>query len=94
MYQAEAQLGSIKVLTVDNRGWNPVELADRAVERIISIGDSSHPLIAEQARAFREHIRQVITFYLKEAQNSERTTICAQLDQRGHRDLADIIRKL
>jgi len=94
MFNGELVGGSVNVLTVDNRGWNPEELADRAVNRIISIGDSSHPLVAEQARAFREHIRQVLVHYIREAQDSERTTICAKLRVQGHADLAHIIEDL
>lgn len=94
MHQAEIGLGGIQVHTTSNRGWNPEELADRAVDRIVSVGDSSHPVIREQALAFKEHIRQVVAFYLREAQRSERTTICALLDQQGHADMANIIRSL
>ncbi len=94
MHQAEAQLGSIQVHTVSNRGWNPEELAGRAVDRIVSVGDSSHPVIRDQARAFKENIRQVVEFYLREAQRSERTTICALLDQQGRTDMANIVRSL
>lgn len=89
-----ALLGGVTVQTVSNRGWNPEELAERALSRIIQVGDESHPAIRDQAQAFKEHIRHVLVFYLNEAQKSERTTICAKLQAQGQDDLAKIIRGL
>lgn len=89
-----ALLGGVTVQTVSGRGWNPEELADRALGRIIQVGDTSHPAIRDQANAFKEHIRHVLVFYLREAQKSERTTICAKLQAQGQTDLADLIRSL
>jgi hypothetical protein len=89
-----ALLGGVTVQAVSNRGWNPEELADRALGKIIQVGDTSHPAIRDQAIAFKDHIRQVLVFYLREAQKSERTTVCAQLQQHGHADLANMIRSL
>lgn len=92
--QVAALLGGIKVHTVSNRGWSPEEIADRALEKIIYVGDNVDPVLRDQAVAFKAHIRQVLVFYLREAQNSERTTICAKLQQQGHADLANLIRSL
>lgn len=89
-----ALLGGVTVQTVSGRGWNPEELADRALGRIIQVGDTSHPAIRDQANAFKEHIRHVLVFYLSEAQKSERTTICAKLQAQGQTDLANLIRSL
>lgn len=89
-----ALLGGITVQTVSGRGWSPEELADRALGKIIQVGDTSHPAIRDQANAFKEHIRGVLVFYLREAQKSERTTICAQLQAQGQADLAELIRKV
>jgi hypothetical protein len=89
-----ALLGGVSVHTVSNRGWNPEELADRALDKIIHIGESSPPAIREQALAYKERIRHVLMFYLREAQSSERTTICVKLEQQGHSSLAGIIRSL
>lgn len=87
-------LGPVNVFTTSNRGFQPEEIAERALDKIIYIGDKSHPVLTEQAKAFKEHIRDVLIFYLREAQKSERTTICAKLAQHGHGDLAKIIGEL
>lgn len=89
-----ALLGGVTVHTVSNRGWNPEELVDRALDKIIHVGESSHPVIRDQALAFRDRIRHVLVLYLQEAQSAERTTICAKLQQQGRDDLANLIRSL
>jgi hypothetical protein len=89
-----ALLGGITVQTISGRGWSPEELADRALGKIIQVGDTSHPAIRDQANAFKEHIRSVLVFYLREAQKSERTTICAKLQAQGQTDVANAIRSL
>lgn len=94
MNTAISNVGSVKVFTTHNRGFTPEEIAERALEKIIYVGEKSHPVIVEQAKAFREHIRQVLIEYLHEAQSSERLTICGLLNNQGHADLADIIRRL
>lgn len=92
--QVAALLGGIKVQTVSNRGWNPDELADRALDKIIYVGQQSDPAITAQALAFKERIRQVLVFYIHQAQASERTTICAELRMQGHDDMAEIISRM
>ena len=62
-----AVVGSVFVKTVDNRGLTPEEIADTAVDKIVSVGDQSHPVIREQALAFKENVRQVLVFYIKES---------------------------
>jgi hypothetical protein len=91
MINAGLDLGGVKVFTTDNRGFTAEEIAERAIDKIIYVGDKSHPVIAEQARAFKEHIKHVLVQYLREAQESERITICAKLSQAGHPEIAKLI---
>tara|TARA_R100000353_G_C6507988_1_gene195879 strand:- start:895 stop:1071 length:177 start_codon:yes stop_codon:yes gene_type:complete len=58
------------------------------------VGGKSHPLIAQQAEAFKESVSNVILFYMKEAIKSDRTTLIALLEQQGHQDMAEILRRL
>lgn len=87
-------LGGVVVQTTNNRGFTPEEIAERALDKIIYVGKDSHPAIVEQANAFKDAIRSVLVFYLREAQKSERTTICANLEKHGHADLSRIIRSM
>lgn len=84
-------IGPVNVFTTENRGFSPEEIAERALDKIIYVGEGSHPAIIEQAKIYKDNIRVVLIKYLREAQRSERTTICAKLTMQGHSDLAKII---
>jgi hypothetical protein len=60
----------------------------------VSVGGNCHPLIAQQAEAFKEDVKKVVAFYLAEAVKSDRTTLIAKLENQGHQDMADILRRL
>jgi hypothetical protein len=85
--QNKSEIGLIQVATVDYRGFTPEELADRALDKIIQIGDQSHPVIRDQAVAFREHIRGILVFYMNEAVKFDRVTIAQKLKDSGHAEL-------
>ena len=89
--QGTSALDGIRVETVDHRGFNPEELADRAVDKIIQVGDNSHPLVREQALAFREHIRAVLVFYMNEAVKFDRVTLAYKLREAGHPELIKLL---
>lgn len=82
----------VNVVTTSGRGFTPEELAERALDKIISVGDSSHPAVREQALAFREKIRGVLVMYMTEAVKSDRTTIANRLRQAGYPDLVDLLK--
>jgi hypothetical protein len=84
----------VRVFTTNGRGWTPEELADRALEKILSVSETADPAIKAQAYAYRDRIKYVLIFYMQEAIRSDRTTICAELAKQGHADLAQIISKV
>jgi hypothetical protein len=92
--QVAALLGGVKIATTNARGSNAEELADRAVDKIIYVGQNSDPIIVGQAMAFKEKIRAVLVHYLDVAQKAERDTICIKLQQQGHEDLANYVRNI
>ena len=89
--QLQGILGSVQVHTTNGRGFTPAEIADRAVDKIIYVGQESHPAIREQAEAFKENIRSVIEFYMHEAIKSDRTTIAHRLAEAGHPELKTLL---
>lgn len=89
--QSSALLGNIKVFTTANRGFTPEEVAERALDKIIYVGGNSHPAIREQAEAFKENIRSVLIFYMKEAINSNKTTLAIRLQESGHPELVKLL---
>jgi len=84
-------VGSVFVETTQKRGWTPEELAIRAADKIIYVGDQSHPAVQAQARAFKDNVRQVVLFYLKEAVEQDRATIALRLREAGHSDLVHLL---
>lgn len=83
--------GGITVQTVSGRGFTPEEIAERALNRIISVGSETHPAIRDQAVAFRENIRQVLVKSMKDAIQSDRTTLANRLNQAGHPELVKLL---
>lgn len=81
----------IRVETKDFGGFTPEEIAERALDKIISVGDNSHPLVRDQAIAFRNHIRAVIIYYMKEAVKFDRVTLANRLREAGHPELIKLL---
>ena len=84
----------VNVQTTQNRGFSPDEVAERCVEKLISVSDDAHPAIRDQAKAFQKHMERVVAFYMREAIRSDRTTVYNALIDAGHPKLADAIRRL
>lgn len=90
-FSGQSEIGQVKIFTTDKRGFTADEIADRAVEKIIQVGENVAPEIAKQARLYREEIRKVLVKYLTEAQQSERQTIRANLVREGYKEIALLI---
>ena len=84
----------VGVRTTDKRGFTPDELAEQCVAKIISVSDTAHPGVRDQARAFSKHIEKVVAYYLRQAIRSDRTTVYNALTDAGHPELAELIRRL
>jgi|TARA_R100001594_G_scaffold12858_1_gene28195 hypothetical protein len=87
-------VGSVDVVTTNNAGLPVEHWAERATNTIVSVGGNSHPIIQEQAEAFKEQVFHAVKYYMDEAVKSDRTTLIAQLELNGHKDMADILRRL
>lgn len=84
-------LEGIRVETKDFGGFTPEEIAERALDKIISVGNTTHPAIREQAHAFREHIRSILVYYMKEAVKFDRVTLANRLREAGHPELIKLL---
>ena len=95
LFEASAlEGGSVVVATTQDTGHDPEFWAKAASDRIVSVGGNCHPLISQQAEAFKESVEATVSFYIKEAIKSDRTTLIAELERQGHEDMASIIRSL
>jgi len=82
------------VETTSGRGSTAEEWTERLLNKLIHIADTAPPEIKEQAIAFRDAMRPVILYYIKQAINSDRTTLAAKLKEAGHDNVADFIHKI
>ena len=83
--------GNVTVLSTTGRGFTPEELAEMALDKIVYVGSKSHPVIREQAEAFKNNLRVVLLQYLQQAVRSDRTTIANRLREAGHPELTIIL---
>jgi len=83
--------GDVQVMTTQNRGFTPEEVAERALNKIIYVGSQTHPAIRDQAEAFRENIRKVLVFYMKEAVRSHNVTLVTKFKRAGYPELVKIL---
>jgi hypothetical protein len=84
----------VDIKTTSNRGFTPDELAEQCVQKIISVSDNAHPGVRDQARAFSKHIERLIAYYMRQSIRSDRTSVYNALNDAGHPELAELIRKL
>ena len=91
---ALGHVGNVVVATTQNKGHDPEFWADSATKRIVSVGENCHPLIAQQAEAFKQSVETTVSFYIKEAIKSDRATLASEVESQGQPDLANIIRRL
>lgn len=84
----------VGVRTTDRRGFTAEELAQQCAEKIVAVSEGAHPAIREQALAYRGRIEKLVELYLKQAVQSDRTTVYNALIDAGDPQLADLIRRL
>ena len=88
------EIGNVLVATTNNKGHDPEFWAQTIADRIVSVGGNCHPSIAQQAEEFKEAVRSTALHYIKEAIKSDRATLTAEFEHQGHKNMADIIRRL
>ena len=87
-------VGSVTVKTTENTGLSPEYWTERIVSKIVSISDNADPVVQAQAKAFKEAIQAVVLLYVKQAIASDRATVAGLLEKQGHKEMADIIRRI
>ena len=85
---------SVSVHTTNYRGSTPEEVAQRCADRIISVSDGAPPVIRDQAFAYKAQLEKTLSYYMREAINSDRTTVCNALASAGHPELAKLVKEI
>ena len=88
------KIGNVIVTTTEHGNLGPEYWAERVMDQIIRVGEDAHPLIVEQAKAFRDTICQVVNYYIKEAIKEDRSMVTTLLRSAGQDDLANSVEKL
>jgi len=96
MFKADGSgdVGTVTVMTSDNGGHSPEQIAELALNKIMMVSDKAPPVIRDQAIAHREKLREILIYYMNKMAQSERTTLWAMFNKQGHGDMAEIIRRL
>ena len=96
MFQAKVDVavGDLGVKTTHKRGHTVEEVAEMATNRLVSVADTAPDQIKVQAHAFKNKCHRIITYYMQQAINNHMCTISNKLESQGHKDLANIIRRL
>ena len=90
----EMSVGSVEVRTTNNRGFTPEEVAELCVDKLMVVSKDAPPVIKDQALAHKERMKAVIAAYMKQAIQSDRTTVYNAISDAGHKKLAEYIRKM
>jgi adenylate kinase family enzyme len=91
---AGPEVGSVTVATTTHTGFDPEYWAERCLKRIIHVADDSDSIIKQQAMEFRDEIRGVLVYYMKQAIKSDRTTLYNLYVKQGEKEMAEILRRL
>jgi hypothetical protein len=86
--------GVVVVKTTSGVGFSPEHWADRALNKIVQVSGESDSPIRQQAEAFKESVRLVLIYYIKQAIKSDRTTLFNEFNNQNHADMAEILRTL
>ena len=87
-------VGSVEVRTTNNRGFTPEEVAERCTDKLLHVSEQAPPVIRDQAVAYKQQMTDVIASYMKQAIQSDRTTVYNAIKDAGHPKLADYIRNM
>jgi hypothetical protein len=83
----------VDVHTSSDGGHPPEFWAKRAADRIVSVSETAHPAIREQAVAFKDLVEQVVLDHMKRAISCDRTTVSHLVTEAGHPQLAELLRR-
>jgi len=87
-------VGQVGVATSDKGGLSNEQISELATNKIVSISENAPEPIKQQAHIFADNVRNVLHYYIELAKKEERATICHQLREAGHKDLAEAIRRM
>lgn len=88
------KMGSVNVMTTGEEGHSSEQIVELAMDKLMKVSVNAPPAIRDQAEAFQQNLRQILFFYIELARREERGTICRMVAKAGHKEMADLIRRL
>lgn len=93
----EVKVGNIlspMVKTSTGGGLSNEDLADICLSKMLSVSETAHPHIQEQARLFQDRVRGLLYHYFNEARKAERADCINVCSKGGFSDAASLLRRL
>lgn len=87
-------LGQPIVMATSYRGFNPAELAEMFVNKLLAVSIDLPPDQLAAAHAYRDRILALATVYMAQAQKSQNTSIFNELMKAGHAEAAELVKEL
>ena len=84
----------VEVVTTNNRGFTPEEVAHQCVNKIVSVSENAHPTLRAQTIEYRNEVEKLVAVYMRQAIQSDRTTVYNAIKDAGQLKLAEYIRKM
>jgi len=84
----------VEVVTTNNRGFTPEEVAHQCVNKIVSVSENAHPTLRAQTIEYRNEVEKLVAVYMRQAIQSDRTTVYNAIKDAGQPTLAEYIRKM
>ena len=91
---ASAKTGIVDVVTSDKGGFPVEKVVEMSLNKLIAVSNEAPAPIRDQAHAFRENLRDILTFYIKMGIAQDRATLCHRLRNAGQSELAEHLRSL
>jgi hypothetical protein len=88
----ELFLGSVQVLTTNNRTRTAEEIASLALDKILYVSENIPEPLKAQAFAYKDSIRKILTIYIQSAIDEEKTSCITKLQKANYAELADLLR--
>jgi len=93
-FSTKVEVAPVNVMTSNDGGLSDEQIAQMAVDKIVSVSNNAPDVIRDQANVFKENVKKILFHYLILARQEERATIVHTVRNSGNKELAEYIRRL
>jgi len=88
------QAGNPEIWITNGRPHTPEVWAELAMRKLLYIGDSAPPVLRDQVRAFKDQCQVMITHYIRQAMEAQRSHDACLAEASGAGEVGAVIRRL